>query len=78
MPQSFTEFLLQGNWFFSVYNDDGEETPVTLTLTEAKDMTEGCPNGCSGTGECLLGRCECRAGFGGEDCSESECPRQAR
>ncbi|XP_043193937.1 teneurin-m-like isoform X3 [Amphibalanus amphitrite] len=74
VPQSFTEFLLQGNWFFSVYNDDGEETPVTLTLTEAKDMTEGCPNGCSGTGECLLGRCECRAGFGGEDCSEMACP----
>jgi len=29
----------------------------------------GCPNNCSSYGYCLGGKCECDAGFTGDDCS---------
>lgn len=62
----------QGHWFLSLYNDDGDPQEVSFVAAVAEDMTESCPNGCSGKGECLLGHCKCTPGFGGEDCSESK------
>jgi len=63
-----------GHWFLSLYNDDGDPHEVSFIAVIAEDMTHNCPNGCSGKGECLLGHCQCKPGFGGEDCSESVCP----
>lgn len=57
----------------SLYNDDGDEQEVTFYASVAADMTQNCPNGCSGNGQCLLGHCQCNPGFGGDDCSESKC-----
>jgi teneurin len=62
----------QGHWFLSLYNDDGDPQEISFVAAVAEDMTESCPNGCSGKGECLLGHCKCTPGFGGEDCSESK------
>ena len=62
----------QGHWFLSLYNDDGDPQELSFTAGIAEDMTQNCPNGCSGKGECLLGHCQCNPGFGGEDCADSE------
>lgn len=61
-----------GHWFISLYNDDGDKQEVTFYAAVAEDMTQNCPNGCSGSGQCLLGHCQCNPGFGGDDCSESK------
>lgn len=61
-----------GHWFVSLYNDDGDEQEITFYAAVAEDMTQNCPNGCSGNGQCLLGHCQCNPGFGGDDCSESK------
>ena len=73
MKKEVSHFLEQGHWFLSLYNDDGDPQEVTFMATVSEDMTVNCPNGCSGKGECILGHCQCKPGFGGEDCSESEC-----
>ena len=66
-------FLLEGHWFVSLYNDYGDSQRLALSAAPAPDLTEGCPGGCSGAnGECVDGHCVCKAGFGGEDCSEGE------
>lgn len=63
-----------GHWFVSLYNDDGDEQEISFQAGVAEDMTQNCPNGCSGNGQCLLGHCQCNPGFGGDDCGESVCP----
>lgn len=65
-------FMEQGHWFLSLYNDDGDPQELSFTAGIAEDMTQNCPNGCSGKGECLLGHCQCNPGFGGDDCSDSK------
>lgn len=72
MKKEVTHYMEQGHWFLSLYNDDGDAQEVSFVAEIAEDMTHNCPNGCSGKGECLLGHCQCSAGFGGEDCSESK------
>ncbi|XP_071453131.1 teneurin-m isoform X1 [Hetaerina americana] len=74
VKKEVTHYMEQGHWFLSLYNDDGDPQDVTFVAMIAEDMTENCPNGCNGNGECLLGHCQCNPGFGGEDCSESVCP----
>ena len=54
----------------SLYNDFGDVQTVDMVAALALEMTEGCPNGCNGHGECVLGRCQCESGYGGEDCSQ--------
>lgn len=54
----------------SLYNDFGDAQAVDLVAALSLEMTEGCPNGCNGHGECVLGRCQCETGYGGEDCSQ--------
>ena len=70
-------FLREGHWFVSLYNDFGDAQTVDMVAALALEMTEGCPNGCNGHGECVLGRCQCESGYGGEDCSQgnSQFPR---
>ena len=63
-------FLREGHWFVSLYNDFGDAQTVDMVAALALEMTEGCPNGCNGHGECVLGRCQCESGYGGEDCSQ--------
>ncbi len=63
-------FLEEGHWFLSLYNDYGDSQEVGMTVSPSRELTDGCPNGCSGRGTCRLGRCQCQAGFGGEDCSQ--------
>ena len=74
IKKEVTHYMEPGHWFLSLYNDDGDPQEVAFIAVIAEDMTHNCPNGCSGKGECLLGHCQCIAGFGGEDCSESVCP----
>ncbi|XP_063702096.1 teneurin-m isoform X2 [Culicoides brevitarsis] len=69
-----TRYMESGHWFMSLYNDDGDSQEITFYAVVAEDMTQNCPNGCSGNGQCLLGHCQCNPGFGGDDCSESVCP----
>lgn len=72
MKKEVSHYLEQGHWFLSLYNDDGDPQEVTFMSAVSEDMTVNCPNGCSGKGECMLGHCQCKPGFGGEDCSESK------
>lgn len=67
-----TRYMESGHWFISLYNDDGDSQEVNYYAVVAEDMTQNCPNGCSGNGQCLLGHCQCNPGFGGDDCSESK------
>lgn len=73
MRREVTRYMEPGHWFLSLYNDDGDAQEVTFYAAVAEDMTQNCPNGCSGNGQCLLGHCQCNPGFGGDDCSESKC-----
>ncbi|KAL5290836.1 TENM2.2 family protein [Megaselia abdita] len=74
ISREVTRYMESGHWFVSLYNDDGESQEITFYAAIAEDMTQNCPNGCSGNGQCLLGHCQCNSGFGGDDCSESICP----
>ncbi|KAJ1529492.1 hypothetical protein ONE63_006265 [Megalurothrips usitatus] len=74
MKKEVSHYLEQGHWFLSLYNDDGDPQEVSFMAEVSEDLTTNCPNGCSGKGECVLGHCQCKPGFGGEDCSESVCP----
>ncbi|XP_058829657.1 teneurin-m isoform X4 [Topomyia yanbarensis] len=74
MRREVTRYMEPGHWFLSIYNDDGDAQEITFYATVAEDMTQNCPNGCSGNGQCLLGHCQCNPGYGGDDCSESVCP----
>ncbi|XP_055317051.1 teneurin-m isoform X2 [Sitodiplosis mosellana] len=74
VSREVTRYMENGHWFISLYNDDGDEQEITFYAAVADDMTQNCPNGCSGNGQCLLGHCQCNPGFGGDDCSESVCP----
>lgn len=72
MRREVTRYMEPGHWFLSIYNDDGDAQEITFYAIVAEDMTQNCPNGCSGNGQCLLGHCQCNPGYGGDDCSESE------
>ncbi|XP_039149078.1 teneurin-m isoform X4 [Drosophila simulans] len=74
ITREVTRYMEPGHWFVSLYNDDGDVQELTFYAAVAEDMTQNCPNGCSGNGQCLLGHCQCNPGFGGDDCSESVCP----
>ncbi|XP_064545055.1 teneurin-m isoform X2 [Drosophila montana] len=74
ITREVTRYMEPGHWFVSLYNDDGDAQELTFYAAIAEDMTQNCPNGCSGNGQCLLGHCQCNPGFGGDDCSESVCP----
>ncbi|EAA03852.4 AGAP011034-PA, partial [Anopheles gambiae str. PEST] len=74
MRREVTRYMEPGHWFLSIYNDDGDAQDIAFYAVVAEDMTQNCPNGCSGNGQCLLGHCQCNPGFGGDDCSESVCP----
>ncbi|XP_052564667.1 teneurin-m isoform X3 [Culex pipiens pallens] len=74
MRREVTRYMEPGHWFLSIYNDDGDAQEITFYGAVAEDMTQNCPNGCSGNGQCLLGHCQCNPGYGGDDCSESVCP----
>ena len=71
-------FLPSGHWFLSLYNDDGGASEVSFVArvvapSAANARGRGhCPQGCSGRGECVLGKCQCHAGFDGPDCGQSK------
>ncbi|XP_024082461.1 teneurin-m isoform X3 [Cimex lectularius] len=74
VKKEVTHYLEPGHWFLSLYNDDGDPQEIVFVASVSEDMTQSCPGGCSGKGQCLVGHCQCNPGFGGEDCSESVCP----
>jgi hypothetical protein len=65
-------YLNEGHWFISMYNDFGDAQNVEFVASQSVEMTEGCPNGCNAKGECVLGRCQCQTGYGGDDCSQGK------
>ena len=65
-------FLDSGHWFLSLYNDDGDSQMVTFVAKVSGQLNRDCPGGCNGRGDCVLGRCQCEAGFDGPDCGQSE------
>ncbi|XP_028967535.1 teneurin-m [Galendromus occidentalis] len=67
-------YLEAGTWYLSIINDDFLETTMAVTATVASDVSSDCPNGCSGHGNCEMGKCKCHPGFSGSDCSDSVCP----
>ena len=64
--------MSEGHWFISLYNDFGDSQEIEFFAALSLEMTEGCPMGCNGHGECVLGRCNCQSGYGGEDCSQGK------
>ena len=64
--------MSEGHWFISLYNDFGDSQEVEFFAAMSLEMTEGCPMGCNGHGECVLGRCKCESGYGGDDCSQGK------
>ena len=73
MAKTASYFLPAGHWFLSLYNDDGDANEVSFVARVAPELTRNCPKGCSGRGECVLGKCQCHAGFDGPDCGQSKC-----
>ena len=67
-------YLPAGHWFLSLYNDDGDANEVSFVARVVAPNARGrhCPQGCSGRGECVLGKCQCHAGFDGPDCGQSK------
>ena len=53
-----------GEWYFGCY----AFSTVTFDITVVP--LSGCPNACSGHGECDGSVCNCDSGFSGEDCSD--------
>ncbi|XP_065204844.1 teneurin-m isoform X4 [Planococcus citri] len=74
VEKEVTHFLEPGQWFLSLYNDNGDPATISVMAAVSEDMTQSCPNGCSSRGHCVLGRCKCNTGFGGDDCSQNVCP----
>ena len=72
VSKSLALFLSEGHWFLSFYNDYGDSQSVDLRISPSREMSDNCPRGCNGKGQCVLGRCQCQAGFGGEDCSQGK------
>ena len=72
IEKRLSKFMREGHWFVSLYNDFGDAQTIDLVAALSLEMTEGCPNGCNGHGECVLGRCQCEAGYNGEDCSQGK------
>ena len=72
MTRSVSYFLEQGHWFLSLYNDDMDAQEVSFVIRVSEELTQNCPKGCSGKGQCVLGRCQCEAGYDGPDCGQSK------
>ncbi|XP_047739301.1 streptococcal hemagglutinin [Hyalella azteca] len=68
--QTLTRYLEQGHWFLSLYNDDGDLQEISLLGVVSSEDTEGCPKGCNGKGDCILGSCQCNPGYTGPDCTQ--------
>ena len=62
----------QGHWFMSLYNDDIDSQEVSFVLRVSQELTKNCPSGCNGRGQCILGHCQCEAGYDGPDCGQSK------
>lgn len=61
-----------GRWFLALYNDDDVRQQVVVSLTLTNEVTTPCPDDCNGRGHCVAGKCICRDGFAGSDCSTSK------
>ncbi|XP_042234258.1 teneurin-m-like isoform X2 [Homarus americanus] len=70
---SVEEVLEAGEWFLSIYNDDGDPHQVALVISRGPGGGE-CPQRCHERGHCILGRCQCEPGYSGVDCSHVLCP----
>ncbi|XP_035215579.1 teneurin-m-like isoform X2 [Stegodyphus dumicola] len=70
----FVQFLDQGSWYISVYND-GEQPQLVAFIPNLTDQSSlPCPYDCHGHGTCVMGSCICEPDFAGESCSSRVCP----
>ena len=61
--------LEEGHWFVSLYNDYGDSQTVELVMSMSEsDSASLCHNNCNGRGNCVLGKCVCNPGYGGNHC----------
>jgi hypothetical protein len=72
VSRSASYYLAAGHWFLSLYNDDGDAHEISFVARVSSELTRNCPKGCSGRGECVLGKCQCNTGFDGPDCAQSK------
>jgi len=68
---SLVQPVQPGLWFIALYNDDVVHQDVAISLTLTDELATPCPEDCNGRGRCLSGKCVCRDGFAGTDCSTS-------
>ncbi|CAM1325684.1 TENM2 (predicted) [Pycnogonum litorale] len=71
---SFTHYLMVGEWFLSIYNDNNNAHRVTILPSVDKNVPHTCEHDCNGHGICRFGECECFPGYYGSLCSEIQCP----
>ena len=72
VTKAVSYYMDRGSWFISLYNDAGTNQEVSFVARVSSELTRNCPNGCSGHGECVLGKCQCETGFDGPDCAQSK------
>ena len=72
VTKAVSYYMDRGSWFVSLYNDAGTSQDVSFVAEISSELTRNCPNGCSGNGECVLGKCQCETGFDGPDCAQSK------
>ncbi|GFU07605.1 teneurin-m [Nephila pilipes] len=70
----FVQFLDQGSWYISVYNDGEQPQQVAFIPNLTDQSSLPCPYDCHGHGTCVMGSCICEPDFAGESCSSRVCP----
>jgi hypothetical protein len=61
--------LLAGYWIVGIFGAEGTADHPFANYTVSASSLSVCPSPCSEHGQCIGGKCQCDAGFVGDDCS---------